>query len=100
MTPFFVTSDSGETILSVLSLDRLGAKGMFLGMIVSFIAAEIYSRTSRKGWQIKMPDSVPPAVAKSFAALIPAILTLSIFTAINAIVTVGLNTSMKGFVII
>lgn len=94
LTPFFVTSDSGETILSVLSLDRLGAKGMFLGMIVSFIAVEIYSRTSRKGWQIKMPDSVPPAVAKSFAALIPAILTLSIFTAINAIVTVGLNTNL------
>ena len=94
LTPFFVTSDSGETILSVLSLDRLGAKGMFLGMIVSFIATEIYSRTSRKGWQIKMPDSVPPAVAKSFAALIPAILTLSIFTAINAIVTVGLNTNL------
>lgn len=94
LTPFFVTSDSDETILSVLSLDRLGAKGMFLGMIVSFIAAEIYSRTSRKGWQIKMPDSVPPAVAKSFAALIPAILTLSIFTAINAIVTVGLNTNL------
>lgn len=63
-------------------------------MIVSFIATEIYSRTSRKGWQIKMPDSVPPAVAKSFAALIPAILTLSIFTAINAIVTVGLNTNL------
>lgn len=94
LTPFFVTSDSGETISNVLSLDRLGAKGMFLGMIVSFIAAEIYSRTSRKGWQIKMPDSVPPAVAKSFAALIPAILTLSTFTAINAIVTVGLNTNL------
>ena len=94
LTPFFVTSDSGETISNVLSLDRLGAKGMFLGMIVSFIAAEIYSRTSQKGWQIKMPDSVPPAVAKSFAALIPAILTLSIFTAINAIVTVGLNTNL------
>lgn len=94
LTPFFVTSDSGETISNVLSLDRLGAKGMFLGMIVSFIAAEIYSRTSRKGWQIKMPDSVPPAVAKSFAALILAILTLSTFTAINAIVTVGLNTNL------
>ena len=94
LTPFFVTSDSGETISNVLSLDRLGAKGMFLGMIVSFIATEIYSRTSRKGWQIKMPDSVPPAVAKSFAALIPAILTLSTFTAINAIVTVGLNTNL------
>ncbi|SUN59217.1 PTS transporter subunit EIIC [Streptococcus macedonicus] len=41
-----------------------------------------------------MPDSVPPAVAKSFAALIPAILTLSVFTSINAIVTVGFNTNL------
>lgn len=41
-----------------------------------------------------MPDSVPPAVAKSFASLIPAILTLSVFTSINAIVTVGFNTNL------
>lgn len=41
-----------------------------------------------------MPDSVPTAVAKSFAALIPAILILSVFTAINAIVTVGFNTNL------
>ena len=94
LTPFFTTSDGGEKVSSVLSLDRLGAKGMFFGMIVAFLAAEIYSRTSKKGWQIKMPDSVPPAVAKSFAALIPAILTLSVFTAVNAIVTVGFKTNL------
>lgn len=94
LTPFFTTSDGGEKVSSVLSLDRLGAKGMFLGMIVAFLAAEIYSRTSKKGWQIKMPDSVPPAVAKSFAALTPAILTLSVFTAVNAIVTVGFKINL------
>ena len=94
LTPFFTTTDSGEQVSNILSLDRLGAKGMFLGMIVSFIATEIYCRISKKGWQIKMPDSVPPAVAKSFAALIPAILTLSIFTALNAIVTVGFNKNL------
>ncbi|NLL32650.1 MAG: PTS sugar transporter subunit IIC, partial [Enterococcus cecorum] len=41
----------------------------------------------KKGWQIKMPASVPPAVSKSFAALIPAILTLSVFLVINAVAT-------------
>jgi PTS system cellobiose-specific IIC component len=87
LTPFFVTTDGGETVSNVLSLDRLGAKGMFLGMIAAFIAAELYSRFSLRGWQIKMPDSVPPAVSKSFAALIPGILTLTIFLAVNAIVT-------------
>jgi PTS system cellobiose-specific IIC component len=34
-----------------------------------------------------MPDGVPPAVSKSFAALIPAILTLSVFLFLNAAVT-------------
>lgn len=87
LTPFTAAAESGETISGVLSLDRLGAKGMFIGMIAAFLAAEIYCRVTNKGWQIKMPDGVPPAVTKSFAALIPAVLTLSIFLAVNAIMT-------------
>ncbi|EHJ52724.1 PTS cellobiose transporter subunit IIC [Streptococcus macacae] len=87
LTPFYMQTDSGKTVSNVLSLDRLGAKGMFLGMITAFIAAELYSRFSNKGWQIKMPDTVPPAVAKSFAALIPGTLTLFIFLALNAVLS-------------
>lgn len=87
LTPFFMTTESGETVTGVLSLDRLGAKGMFIGMIAAFLAAEIYCRVTKRGWQIKMPDGVPPAVTKSFAALIPAIVTLTIFLMINAIMT-------------
>jgi hypothetical protein len=87
LTPFFMTTESGETISGVLSLDRLGAKGMFIGMIAAFLAAEIYCRITKRGWQIKMPDGVPPAVSKSFAALIPAIITLTVFLVINAIMT-------------
>ena len=87
LSPFFMTTESGETVTSVLSLDRLGAKGMFIGMIAAFLAAEIYCRVTKRGWQIKMPDGVPPAVTKSFAALIPAIVTLTIFLMINAIMT-------------
>lgn len=87
LTPFMMTTDKGVDVSGVLSLDRLGAKGMFIGMIAAFIAAEIYCRITKKGWQIKMPDGVPPAVAKSFAALIPAILTLTIFLVVQAAVT-------------
>ena len=42
LTPFVIETDGGETVSSVLSLDRLGAKGMFLGMITGFVAGEIY----------------------------------------------------------
>lgn len=87
LTPFVMTLENGDEIGGVLSLDRLGAKGMFIGMIAAFLAAEIYCRVTKRGWQIKMPDGVPPAVTKSFAALIPAVLTLTVFLIINAIMT-------------
>lgn len=48
LTPFYTLLDNGEQVTGVLSLDRLGAKGMFLGMIVAFLAAEIYCRTTKK----------------------------------------------------
>lgn len=66
-----------------MPLDRLGAKGMFVGILVSILAAEIYRKAVLKGWTIKLPDSVPPAVLKSFSALAPAFLTLTIFLVIR-----------------
>lgn len=87
LTPFAMTLENGEQISGILSLDRLGAKGMFIGMLASFLAAEIYCRVTKRGWQIKMPDGVPPAVTKSFAALIPAVMTLTVFLIVNAVMT-------------
>ncbi|SFP98311.1 PTS cellobiose transporter subunit IIC [Desemzia incerta] len=98
LTPFVTTLESGEVVSGVLTLDRLGAKGMFVGMIAAFLAGEIYSRITKKGIVIKMPDGVPTAVSKSFAAMIPAILTLSVFTIVNAIVTGAFNTNLHDFV--
>lgn len=94
LTPFTIETESGEVITGVLSLDRLGAKGMFLGMLTAFLAGEIYRKAVQKDITIKMPAGVPPAVAKSFAALIPAFLTLTIFLAIQAIVTLVFKTNL------
>lgn len=94
LTPFVVETQGGETITGVLSLDRLGAKGMFLGMISAFVAGEIYRKAVQKDITIKMPAGVPPAVAKSFAALIPALITLTFFLAIQGIVTLAFNTNL------
>jgi len=68
-----------DVVEGVLPLDRLGAKGMFVGIIGSFIAVEIYRRVVKKNWTIKMPAGVPEAVSKSFSALIPAFITLTTF---------------------
>lgn len=72
-----------ESVNSVLAFDRLGAKGMFVGMISAFAATEIYRRIVQKNWIIKMPEGVPEAVSRSFASLIPAFITLSFFLVIR-----------------
>lgn len=94
LTPFMVELENGEVLSGVIPLDRLGAKGMFLGMMTAFLATEIYRRIVQKNITIKMPPGVPPAVAKSFAALIPALITLTIFLGINIFVTQLFNTNM------
>ncbi len=63
-------------------------------MITGFISAEIYRMIVQKNITIKMPPGVPPAVAKSFGVLIPAIITLTVFLAINILVTQVFKTNM------
>jgi PTS system cellobiose-specific IIC component len=94
LTPFVVQIEGKEAVQGVIPLDRLGAKGMFLGMITAFIAGEIYRKVVQKNITIKMPAGVPPAVAKSFAALIPAVVTLTFFLVVNIIVTQMFQTNM------
>lgn len=98
LTPFNFTTAEGAAVSGALSLDRLGAKGMFIGMIAAFLAAEIYTRIKKKGIVIKMPDGVPDAVARSFASLIPAIATLTTFLVVNAIVSGVFTTNLHDVV--
>lgn len=72
-------------VSNVFDIDLLGARSMFVGMGVAFLAGWLYCWTTAKNWVIKMPDSVPPAVSKSFSALIPACITLAVFLIIRII---------------
>ena len=98
LTPFVLNGEGGEVIPNVIPIDRLGAKGMFLGMITAFTSAEIFRFFVQKNYTIKMPAGVPPAVAKSFAALIPAVMTLSVYLVINILVTQVFNTNMHDLI--
>ncbi|WP_144470727.1 PTS cellobiose transporter subunit IIC [Bacillus pumilus] len=98
LTPFLLEQEGGASIAGVIPVDRLGAKGMFLGMITGFLSAEIYRYFVQKKFVINMPQGVPPAVSKSFAALIPATLTLTTFLLINIIITQGFKTNMHDLI--
>ncbi|MEH6942489.1 PTS cellobiose transporter subunit IIC [Bacillus sp. JJ722] len=56
-----------------------GAQGLFVSLIVSIIATEIFRFLIQKNFTIKMPNGVPSAVARSFAALLPATIVFIVF---------------------
>lgn len=54
-----------------IGYSNLGSKGLFVAIIVGLVTAEIFRIFIQKNITIRMPDGVPPAVSKSFSALIP-----------------------------
>lgn len=77
-----VLSGSGQSISAdgLISSAHTGATGMFVGILVAIISTEIFRRLNKiKKLMISMPESVPPAVTKSFNVMIPIIITLAIF---------------------
>lgn len=80
--PYEILLDDGS-VAAGLPLNWVGSKGIFVGIIVAFLSVHIYAWVNKKGWVIKMPDGVPPTVAKSFSALIPAGISLLVFFVIN-----------------
>ncbi|MBS4210426.1 PTS sugar transporter subunit IIC [Bacillus sp. FJAT-50079] len=75
---------------SGLPLVWAGAQGLFIAIVTALVATEIFTRLlGNKKLMMKMPESVPPAVAKSFSALIPSMITLSIFGLIKVFTLVG-----------
>lgn len=60
-----------------LNYNYLDAKGLFTALIIGLISSIIYSKLmNNKKMTIKMPDSVPPAVSRAFASIIPGIIAI------------------------
>ncbi|MFB9136130.1 PTS sugar transporter subunit IIC [Vibrio olivae] len=67
----------------------LGSMGLFTGIMVAFVSSRIFVAITLKGLIIKMPDSVPEFISKSFSSLVPGIIILSGFTVLSAAITIG-----------
>ncbi|MCR5449312.1 MAG: PTS transporter subunit EIIC [Solobacterium sp.] len=81
-------AESGEavTISNVLARNYTNAQGLFVGMIVAIAAATLYVKLIQSGkLTISMPDSVPPNVARSFAVLFPATLTILLISGVGVL---------------
>lgn len=68
-----------------IASEWLGAKGMFISILIAIIFTNIFIKIKKLGIQPKMPDTVPPAVTKSFGALVPIALVSVIAVLIRAL---------------
>lgn len=78
VTPM-TTEGEGWMAITNLPLSWLGAKGLFTAMIIAIVSGYIYNYLLDKNITIKLPDSVPPFVSKSFTGIIPAVILAIIF---------------------
>lgn len=62
-----------------VDMSALGATGLFTGMFVAFLSSILFCWLRKlDGLKIKMPDTVPPGVARAFEELIPACIVMII----------------------
>lgn len=66
VTPF-VTGEAGNGMPTTC----MAAQGLFVAIILGLINGWVYQWFINHNIQIKMPESVPPAVSKSFSAILP-----------------------------
>ncbi|MCI1134413.1 PTS sugar transporter subunit IIC [Enterococcus gallinarum] len=81
----------------VIEFSTLGSSGMFVAMFGGILGARIYILCVEKNLTIKMPDSVPPIVNKSFAAIVPGVIVSTIMGIIYVVIaatTYGTLTDM------
>lgn len=72
-----------EKLLTFVSFDWIGAKGLFVAMFTGLITARIFQIFIKNDWTLKLPDGVPPMVAASFNALVPIIAISTLFLGIS-----------------
>ena len=76
MLPGSVTTESGNIVSGAYALLDFSSESMFLGIIVTVITIKMVEFLENRAFTIKMPDSVPPEIAKSFKSLVPILVVL------------------------
>ncbi|WP_214820921.1 MULTISPECIES: PTS sugar transporter subunit IIC [unclassified Exiguobacterium] len=83
-----VTADWG------LSFAWLGAQGLFVAIIVSIAVTEMFRYLINTKLTIKMPEGVPGGVTRSFQALIPSMIILTVVAGFQLFMTLVVELSV------
>lgn len=86
ITPFTSTVTERGTAYA-LPTQWLGGQGLFCALIIGYLVSVMFVFIKKRGWTIKLPESVPPVVSNSFAGIIPGLLITLLFAVIAVIFT-------------
>lgn len=84
----------GQGIGWALPLGDLGGKGLFVAIISMIFAVNVYRFFRKKDIIIKMPEQVPPAVARSFEALLPAAFIILVIWVLRVLLNFDIHAFM------
>ena len=90
-TPFqvaYIIPSTKESVLvdGAIPAVLMGSQGLFVAMIIALISTELYRFIVQKKLIIKMPETVPPAVTRSFAALVPGFIVVTVIWILRLII--------------
>ena len=90
-TPFqvaYIIPSTKESVLveGAIPAALMGSQGLFVAMIIALISTELYRFIVQKKIIIKMPETVPPAVTRSFAALVPGFIVVTVIWLLRLII--------------
>lgn len=89
-------NDSGA--MDAIPSQWLGAAGLFGAMIIGLCASKIYCVFIEKNLVIKMPESVPPVVERTFGAILPSLTVAIISLALSYGFSQTAWESLHGFI--
>lgn len=87
---FFVVTPSvfatqGKLQVEGMPYTYLGSKGLFIAIIIGLSTGWLFQWFINNNIQIHMPETVPPAVSRSFSALIPGVVIIALWGIIYGI---------------
>ena len=80
-----VALPDGFAVPAGVNASYLSAKGVFVAIIIGLISAAMYNWFIKRNIQIKLPDAVPPAVSRSFSAIIPGAVIITMWLIVYGI---------------
>ena len=71
------------TIGGLIPGNQVSSRGYFTAIIIGFLSVIIFAKLMKKDITIKLPDSVPPAIAVPFTSIIPAFVAMYVVAIIT-----------------